>query len=153
MRAAPVQRLLLVVVLLMSILKHAPSAACFILEMPGTWMVLPLNRAEYTPKCPHLGDLVLPYPCSAVGQVLCCAPSPQVLRYQNGQKYDSHWDWFDEKDDQDRSKGNRIATVLMYLEGGGHSLLRLRLRLAARASRLACTPAVQHSAHMTHRRL
>jgi hypothetical protein len=40
-----------------------------------------------------------------------------VLRYQNGQKYDSHWDWFDERDEQDRAKGNRVATVLMYLSG------------------------------------
>uniref|UniRef100_A0A6U1L3D7 procollagen-proline 4-dioxygenase n=1 Tax=Tetraselmis chuii TaxID=63592 RepID=A0A6U1L3D7_9CHLO len=51
----------------------------------------------------------------------------QVLRYQNGQKYDAHWDWFDEPGQHEGlistdGAGNRVATVLMYLsdveEGG-----------------------------------
>ncbi|KAK9814785.1 hypothetical protein WJX72_011443 [[Myrmecia] bisecta] len=48
----------------------------------------------------------------------------QVLRYQNGQKYDAHWDWFDDpvKHKTHLGAGNRVATVLMYLsdveEGG-----------------------------------
>lgn len=46
----------------------------------------------------------------------------QVLRYQNGQKYDAHWDWFDDPTHPATSEENRAATVLMYLgevqEGG-----------------------------------
>jgi 2OG-Fe(II) oxygenase superfamily len=43
----------------------------------------------------------------------------QVLRYQDGQKYDDHWDWFeeDERKTLDMDSNNRIATVLMYLSG------------------------------------
>jgi hypothetical protein len=66
---------------------------------------------------------------------------PQVLRYQNGQKYDSHWDWFDERDEQDRSKGNRIATVLMYLSGEHRQ--RGRGGRNARAGRCAARPSWQ----------
>eukprot|EP00798_Chlamydomonas_sp_ICE-L_P030513 gene30513-35541_t len=36
----------------------------------------------------------------------------EVLRYKNGQKYDAHWDWFEDIED---GLGNRMATVLMYL--------------------------------------
>eukprot|EP00193_Tetraselmis_chui_P006702 CAMPEP_0177754512 /NCGR_PEP_ID=MMETSP0491_2-20121128/2050_1 /TAXON_ID=63592 /ORGANISM="Tetraselmis chuii, Strain PLY429" /LENGTH=352 /DNA_ID=CAMNT_0019269903 /DNA_START=203 /DNA_END=1261 /DNA_ORIENTATION=- len=39
----------------------------------------------------------------------------QVLRYNNGQKYDAHWDYFFH-DEGKANGGNRIATVLMYLE-------------------------------------
>jgi len=48
----------------------------------------------------------------------------QVLRYENGQEYGAHWDWFDDpvKHADQMTAGNRIATVLMYLsdveEGG-----------------------------------
>jgi len=42
----------------------------------------------------------------------------QVLRYQDGQKYDAHWDWFDKEEKHNlQSSGNRLATVLMYLSG------------------------------------
>lgn len=45
----------------------------------------------------------------------------QVLRYQNTQKYDAHWDYFFHKEGT-ANGGNRVATVLTYLndveEGG-----------------------------------
>ncbi len=43
----------------------------------------------------------------------------QILRYEHGQKYDEHWDWFDaeELEKMNMTDGNRIATVLMYLSG------------------------------------
>lgn len=54
---------------------------------------------------------------------------PQVLRYMDGQKYDAHWDWFDDPlhgHGKDTEADNRVATVLMYLgeveEGGETSL-------------------------------
>lgn len=48
----------------------------------------------------------------------------QVLRYQHGQKYDSHWDYFFHKEGTENG-GNRFATVLMYLtdvEEGGETV-------------------------------
>lgn len=48
----------------------------------------------------------------------------QVLRYQNGQKYGDHFDYFDPKVPGSMDSGNRIATVLMYLsdvEFGGET--------------------------------
>lgn len=46
----------------------------------------------------------------------------QVLKYEPGQMYEEHWDWFEEdelkkmnKDDEDPT--NRIATILVYLSG------------------------------------
>lgn len=45
----------------------------------------------------------------------------QVQRYQAGEKYDSHYDYFEDKENL-AIGGQRIATVLMYLsdvaEGG-----------------------------------
>ena len=38
----------------------------------------------------------------------------QVLRYQHGQKYDAHYDYFHDKVNIARG-GHRVATVLMYL--------------------------------------
>lgn len=38
----------------------------------------------------------------------------QVLLYQDGQKYDPHYDWFD-SELHTRNGGQRIATMLMYL--------------------------------------
>ncbi|RLN16201.1 putative prolyl 4-hydroxylase 6 [Panicum miliaceum] len=42
------------------------------------------------------------------------AESIQVLRYEIGQKYDAHFDYFHDKNNLKRG-GHRIATVLMYL--------------------------------------
>eukprot|EP00877_Chromochloris_zofingiensis_P004451 jgi/Chrzof1/14006/Cz08g20270.t1 len=46
----------------------------------------------------------------------------QVLRYQDGQKYGAHWDWFDDPIHKQGNGENRVATILMYLgdvlEGG-----------------------------------
>ena len=42
------------------------------------------------------------------------AESIQVLRYEIGQKYDAHFDYFHDKKNVKRG-GQRIATVLMYL--------------------------------------
>ncbi|KAG2430885.1 hypothetical protein HXX76_009858 [Chlamydomonas incerta] len=55
----------------------------------------------------------------------------EVLRYINGQKYDAHWDWFEDKSDAGGTPGgNRMATVLMYLSdvepnAGGETALPL----------------------------
>lgn len=38
----------------------------------------------------------------------------QVLRYEHGQKYDPHYDYFTDKVNIVRG-GHRVATVLMYL--------------------------------------
>lgn len=38
----------------------------------------------------------------------------QVLRYEHGQKYDPHYDYFSDKVNIARG-GHRVATVLMYL--------------------------------------
>ncbi|KAK9052438.1 hypothetical protein SSX86_029067 [Deinandra increscens subsp. villosa] len=40
--------------------------------------------------------------------------SIQILHYENGQKYEPHWDYFHDKANQALG-GHRIATVLMYL--------------------------------------
>lgn len=48
----------------------------------------------------------------------------QVLRYEHGQKYDPHYDYFSDKVNIARG-GHRIATVLMYLtdvEKGGETV-------------------------------
>lgn len=48
----------------------------------------------------------------------------QVLRYEPGQKYDPHYDYFADKENIARG-GHRIATVLMYLtdvEKGGETV-------------------------------
>lgn len=46
----------------------------------------------------------------------------QILKYQHGEKYGSHWDFFEETQPGQTDKGKRIATLLMYLsdveEGG-----------------------------------
>ncbi|KAL9247736.1 hypothetical protein vseg_021137 [Gypsophila vaccaria] len=50
--------------------------------------------------------------------------SIQVLRYEHGQKYESHFDYFHDKVNMKRG-GHRIATVLMYLsnvEKGGETV-------------------------------
>ncbi|PNW83399.1 hypothetical protein CHLRE_05g244700v5 [Chlamydomonas reinhardtii] len=54
----------------------------------------------------------------------------EVLRYINGQKYDAHWDWFDETETGGTGGGNRMATALMYLSdmepaAGGETALPL----------------------------
>jgi hypothetical protein len=49
--------------------------------------------------------------------VLKCAENGepiQVLRYKNGEKYEPHFDYFNDKQNQ-LIGGQRIATVLMYL--------------------------------------
>lgn len=48
----------------------------------------------------------------------------QVLRYEYGQKYDAHFDYFSDKVNIARG-GHRMATVLMYLsnvEKGGETV-------------------------------
>ncbi|KAG2445040.1 hypothetical protein HYH02_008908 [Chlamydomonas schloesseri] len=63
----------------------------------------------------------------------------EVLRYVNGQKYDAHWDWFEDKDDSGSGGGgNRMATVLMYLSdvdpaAGGETALPLAMPLDLKA--------------------
>lgn len=50
----------------------------------------------------------------------------QVLRYQHGQKYDAHWDYFiDSVNGRPENGGQRLVTVLMYLsdvEEGGETV-------------------------------
>ena len=38
----------------------------------------------------------------------------QVLHYEHGQKYEPHFDYFHDKENQ-KLGGHRVATVLMYL--------------------------------------
>lgn len=43
-----------------------------------------------------------------------------MLKYEPGQKYEEHWDWFEKEelkkmDENDLT--NRIATILVYLSG------------------------------------
>ena len=41
----------------------------------------------------------------------------QILRYENGQKYDPHYDYFhDQVNSAPRRGGQRMATMLIYLE-------------------------------------
>lgn len=50
--------------------------------------------------------------------------SMQILHYENGQKYEPHFDYFHDKANQVMG-GHRIATVLMYLsdvEKGGETI-------------------------------
>lgn len=63
----------------------------------------------------------------------------EVLRYNNKQKYDAHWDWFDNAEIATQSTlpgSNRMATVLMYLSdvadedgAGGETALPLAVPL------------------------
>lgn len=50
--------------------------------------------------------------------------SIQILHYENGEKYEPHYDFFHDKANQEIG-GHRIATVLMYLsdvEKGGETI-------------------------------
>ncbi|XP_016739522.1 probable prolyl 4-hydroxylase 7 [Gossypium hirsutum] len=50
--------------------------------------------------------------------------SIQIIHYENGQKYEPHFDYFHDKANQELG-GHRIATVLMYLsdvESGGETV-------------------------------
>lgn len=50
--------------------------------------------------------------------------SIQILHYENGQKYEPHFDYFHDKVNQELG-GHRVATVLMYLsdvEKGGETI-------------------------------
>lgn len=50
--------------------------------------------------------------------------SMQILHYENGQKYEPHFDYFHDKSNQELG-GHRVATVLMYLssvEKGGETV-------------------------------
>jgi len=59
--------------------------------------------------------------------VLACSEngeSIQILHYRNGEKYEPHFDYFHDKNNQALG-GHRIATVLMYLsnvEKGGETI-------------------------------
>jgi hypothetical protein len=69
-----------------------------------------------------------------------CYVGLQVLRYQNGQKYDAHWDWFDDPVHTKDSGENRVATVLMYLGDvleGGETTLPLGIPIDAGRQNLA----------------
>lgn len=61
----------------------------------------------------------------------------QVLRYSNGQKYDAHWDWFDDPvHGRANSTENRAATVLLYLgqvEEGGETALPIAVPIDPKA--------------------
>mmetsp|Transcript_24886 Transcript_24886/g.59226 ORF Transcript_24886/g.59226 Transcript_24886/m.59226 type:complete len:230 (+) Transcript_24886:107-796(+) len=52
----------------------------------------------------------------------------QILRYENGQKYEQHFDYFEDEVNSARDKGGqRVATMLMYLKtvpvgGGGETI-------------------------------
>lgn len=79
--------------------------------------------AEWTHLPPELGEPI------------------QVLRYQNGQQYGAHWDWFDDPVHQAQylQNGNRYATVLLYLsevEEGGETTLPLATALDEAAQTL-----------------
>jgi prolyl 4-hydroxylase len=57
-------------------------------------------------------------PCTENGE------STQILHYKNGEKYEPHYDYFHDKNNQALG-GHRIATVLMYLsdvEKGGETI-------------------------------
>ncbi|KAJ9507566.1 hypothetical protein QJQ45_019368 [Haematococcus lacustris] len=96
---------------------------------------LPSTAPFLTAPSPYLNDCWCA--CgSALGHVLL-----QVLRYQNGQQYGAHWDWFDDPVHQAQylQNGNRYATVLLYLsevEEGGETTLPLATALDEAAQTL-----------------
>lgn len=53
-------------------------------------------------------------PCNFYGRISENGEDIQVLRYEHGQKYDPHYDYFTDKVNIVQG-GHRLATVLMYL--------------------------------------
>eukprot|EP00798_Chlamydomonas_sp_ICE-L_P023123 gene23123-30324_t len=65
----------------------------------------------------------------------------RIAEYENGQKYDAHWDWFGSQLAKGHfgGTGDRVATVLMYLsevEEGGETALPLADAIDVNAQRL-----------------
>jgi hypothetical protein len=87
---------------------------------------------------PLYGRHWLVAPAGPLSPGLAAALLPQVLKYMDGQKYDAHWDWFDDPVHHSAylREGNRLATVLMYLAGG-----QQRCWAAEAAAALAAAPA------------
>lgn len=56
-----------------------------------------------------------------------------MLKYEPGQKYLEHWDWFEEEERKkmDMDETNRIATILVYLTGAASCIPVSMLRLQA----------------------
>lgn len=83
---------------------HCNSFLSLILLMPNTFLIT-LQNAN-------------PYLVTENGE------SIQILHYENGEKYEPHFDFFHDKTNQ-KIGGHRIATVLMYLsnvEKGGETI-------------------------------
>ncbi|CAN6290557.1 unnamed protein product [Urochloa humidicola] len=84
-------------------------------ERIAAWTFLPTGRMHWTLS---YSFLFLILECSENGEPI------QVLRYKNGEKYEPHFDYFSDKQNQ-AVGGHRIATVLMYLSNvkmGGETI-------------------------------
>lgn len=88
----------------------------------AAWTFLPVGKTQCHSQLAfsHLRKDVL-------RNSICCAEngeSIQILHYENGEKYEPHFDYFHDKANQALG-GHRIATVLMYLskvEKGGETI-------------------------------
>ena len=74
----------------------------------------------------------------------------QVLRYNLGQKYEAHYDVFDDDKKEEILGGHRVATVLMYLshvEHGGETVFP-NSEVGRTGSSGSCFGALSQCAHV-----
>jgi prolyl 4-hydroxylase len=81
----------------------------------AAWTFLPEGNLHWVVvvcSCMHLDAHSLTADATVSGPEN--AESLQVLRYETGQKYDAHFDYFHDRNNL-KLGGQRVATVLMYL--------------------------------------
>nr|KJB15318.1 hypothetical protein B456_002G170800 [Gossypium raimondii] len=87
----------------------------------------PFSSLEFRSKCVLLNEVVADIEAGIAAWTFLPAEngeSMQILHYENGQKYEPHFDYFHDKANQELG-GHRIATVLMYfsdVESGGETV-------------------------------